>query len=34
MATMTEPGAGVAADELAALEAAVRANEAGYLADL
>jgi glutamate carboxypeptidase len=34
MATMTEPGAGVAADELAVLEAAVRANEAGYLADL
>src|SRR6476661_2734286 len=34
MATMTEPGAGVAADELAALEAAVRANKAGYLADL
>src|SRR5580765_7641696 len=34
MATMTEPGAGVAADELAALEAAVRASEPDYLADL
>ena len=34
METLTEPGAGVAADELAAIEAAVRAAEPAYLADL
>jgi glutamate carboxypeptidase len=32
--TLTEPGAGVAADELVAIEAAVRAAEPAYLADL
>jgi glutamate carboxypeptidase len=34
METMAEPGAGVAADELAAIEAAVRADERAFLADL
>ena len=34
METLTEPGAGVATDELAAIEAAVRAAEPAYLADL
>ena len=32
--TSREPGAGVSTDELAAIEAAVRAAEPGYLADL
>src|SRR6476659_3704787 len=34
METLTEPGAGVAADELAAIETAVRAAQPAYLADL
>lgn len=34
MATIADPGAGVGADELAAIEAAVRADEGVYLADL
>src|SRR6476659_51683 len=34
METLTEPGAGVAADELAAIETAVREAEPAYLADL
>jgi glutamate carboxypeptidase len=34
METISSPGAGVAADELAAIEAAIRADELDYLADL